>query len=226
MREVGGSWDGGSVGCEEMSPSDADSAVASEPRAKLASGPAAIGIGEVLDHVQTAGEASLPHVVEFRKVTKTYNPGGPNEFTAIRDVTFVVPDLVDKGEFVGVLGPSGCGKSTILRLIAGLRPQHPPTSGDVLVFGQPVQRPGAGPRHGLSGLHQLRSPQRARQRRLRPRMPGRGPQAPLRAGAAVDRQGRAERRARPVQVSPRAFRRHARSGWPSPRRSSCGRESS
>jgi NitT/TauT family transport system ATP-binding protein len=125
-----------------MSPSDADSAVASEPGAKLASGPAAIGIGEVLDHVQTADEASLPHVVEFRKVTKTYNPGRPNEFTAIRDVTFVVPDLDDKGEFVGVLGPSGCGKSTILRLIAGLRPQHPPTSGDVLVFGQPVQHPG------------------------------------------------------------------------------------
>src|SRR5271157_3365129 len=68
-----------SAAMNQMSPSDADSAVASEPGAKLAFGPAAIGIGEVLDHVQTAGEASLPHVVEFRKVTKTYNPGGPNE---------------------------------------------------------------------------------------------------------------------------------------------------
>ena len=54
-------------------------------------------------------------------------PGRSNEFTAIRDVTFVVEDLVGKGEFICVLGPSGCGKSTILRLIAGLRPQHPPT---------------------------------------------------------------------------------------------------
>ncbi|MGC8644134.1 MAG: ABC transporter ATP-binding protein [Isosphaeraceae bacterium] len=83
-----------------------------------------------------------PHVVEFRAVTKTYNPGGPNEFTAIRDVSFVVPDLYDKGEFIGILGPSGCGKSTILRLIAGLRPQHPATSGEVFVFGRPVERPG------------------------------------------------------------------------------------
>jgi NitT/TauT family transport system ATP-binding protein len=102
----------------------------------------AIGVGKVLDHVRKPEEAALPHVVEFRGVTKTYNPGGPNEFTAIRDVTFVVQDLVDKGEFVGILGPSGCGKSTILRLIAALRPQHPATRGDVLVFGKPVEHPG------------------------------------------------------------------------------------
>ena len=121
-----------------MSPSDADFAFASE----LSPTPASVGVGEVLDHVQTADEAAPPHVVEFREVTKTYNPGGPNEFTAIRGVTFVVPDLNDKGEFVGILGPSGCGKSTILRLIAGLSPQHPPTSGEVLVFGEPVQNPG------------------------------------------------------------------------------------
>jgi NitT/TauT family transport system ATP-binding protein len=101
-----------------------------------------VGVGEVLNHVKTPDEVRLPHVVEFRGVSKTYNPGGPGEFTAIKDVTFVVQDLVDKGEFIGVLGPSGCGKSTILRLIAGLRPQHPPTQGDVLVFGRPVERPG------------------------------------------------------------------------------------
>ena len=82
----------------------------------------------MLSHVRTTGEMSRPPVVEFRKVTKTYNAGRPNEFTAIRDVTFVVEDLEDKGEFISVLGPSGCGKSTILRLIAGLEPQHPATS--------------------------------------------------------------------------------------------------
>jgi NitT/TauT family transport system ATP-binding protein len=54
-----------------------------------------------------------------------------------------VQDLVDKGEFICILGPSGCGKSTILRLIAGLRPQHPPTSGEVLVMGRHVTGPGA-----------------------------------------------------------------------------------
>jgi NitT/TauT family transport system ATP-binding protein len=81
-------------------------------------------------------------VVQFQNVTKTYNAGRPNAYTAIRDVTFVVEDLVGRGEFVCVLGPSGCGKSTILRLIAGLPPQHPPSWGEVLVFGRPVAEPG------------------------------------------------------------------------------------
>jgi NitT/TauT family transport system ATP-binding protein len=102
-----------------------------------------IGMGEVLSHVRKPEEIKAPHVVEFRKVSKTYNQGKSNEFTAIRDVTFVVEDLPDKGEFICVLGPSGCGKSTILRLIAGLEPQHPPTRGEVLVLGKPVEAPGA-----------------------------------------------------------------------------------
>lgn len=101
-----------------------------------------VGMGQVLDHVRQPTEVARPHVVEFRGVTKTYNAGQPNAFTAIKDVTFVVEDLVDKGEFICVLGPSGCGKSTILRLIAGLGPQHPPTTGDVLVLGKPVSGPG------------------------------------------------------------------------------------
>ena len=84
-----------------------------------------------------------PPVVVFEHVTKTFNPGKKNAYTAIRDVTFTVEDLVDSGEFVTVVGPSGCGKSTILRLIAGLAPHHPPSEGQVLVFGKPVAEPGA-----------------------------------------------------------------------------------
>src|SRR5688572_20579683 len=102
-----------------------------------------VGMGQVLDHVRSPQEISRPAVVTFRDVTKTYNFGKPNAFTAIRNVTFVVEDLPNKGEFVCILGPSGCGKSTILRLIAGLEPQHPPTIGDVLVQGKPVEKPGA-----------------------------------------------------------------------------------
>ncbi len=96
----------------------------------------------MLDHVREGSELKRPHVVEFRQVTKTYNVDQSNMFTAIRDVSFVVEDKPDKGEFICILGPSGCGKSTILRLIAGLEPQHPPTLGRVLVLGNPVLGPG------------------------------------------------------------------------------------
>ena len=106
-----------------------------------------VGMSEVLGHVRTPAELARPSVVEFRKVSKTYNAGEPNAYTAIRDVTFVVEDLVAKGEFICTLGPSGCGKSTILRLIAGLEPQFPATTGEVLVFGRPVA--GAGPDRGM-----------------------------------------------------------------------------
>jgi NitT/TauT family transport system ATP-binding protein len=85
-----------------------------------------------------AAPAPPANVVDFQRVTKRFG-----DLTVIRDVTFFVTDLPDKGEFVALLGPSGCGKSTVLRLIAGLRPQHPPSSGTVLVGGKPVGPPGS-----------------------------------------------------------------------------------
>jgi NitT/TauT family transport system ATP-binding protein len=105
-------------------------------------GMAKVVVREAAPHAASAA-SPLPRVVEFRHVTKTYNAGQPNAYTAIRDVDFFVEDLPNKGEFICVLGPSGCGKSTILRLIAGLPPQHPATSGEVLMFGQPVVGPGS-----------------------------------------------------------------------------------
>ena len=104
---------------------------------------AEVGMGQVVDRFAKPKQNGYPRIVEFRNVTKTYNVGLPNESTAIRDVNFFVEDLPNKGEFVCILGPSGCGKSTILRLIAGLPPQHPATSGEVLVHGEPVYGPGA-----------------------------------------------------------------------------------
>ncbi len=86
--------------------------------------------------------ADKPLVVDFKNVGKTFELGTPREFTAIKDVTFSVEDVPNIGEFIGVLGPSGCGKSTMLRLIAGLAPQFPATSGSVLVHGAPVIEPG------------------------------------------------------------------------------------
>src|SRR5947207_766568 len=83
-----------------------------------------------------------PELVRFDKVTKSFGVG-PEARVAIQDVSFVVHDLPDKGELVAVVGPSGCGKSTVLRIIAGLRPHHPPTSGEAKVFGKSIERPGA-----------------------------------------------------------------------------------
>jgi NitT/TauT family transport system ATP-binding protein len=83
-------------------------------------------------------KVECPCIVEFRGVTKRFG-----SLTAIRDVTFAVEDRPDHGEFITILGPSGCGKSTVLRLIAGLRPHHPPSEGTVLVGAKPVEGPGA-----------------------------------------------------------------------------------
>jgi NitT/TauT family transport system ATP-binding protein len=88
------------------------------------------------------GVVPLPPVVEFRNVSKTFNPGTPQAFTALKDISFSVEDKPDYGEFIAIVGPSGCGKSTILNLIHGFSDVFPPTTGEVLVRGEHVCRPG------------------------------------------------------------------------------------
>jgi ABC-type nitrate/sulfonate/bicarbonate transport system ATPase subunit len=86
--------------------------------------------------------STLPPVIEFKGVTKTFNPGAPTQFTALKDVSFRVDDVPSYGEFIAIVGPSGCGKSTILNLVQGFSDVYPPTSGEVLVRGQRVSGPG------------------------------------------------------------------------------------
>jgi ABC-type nitrate/sulfonate/bicarbonate transport system ATPase subunit len=86
--------------------------------------------------------AALAPIVEFKNVSKTFNPGTPQAFTAIKDVTFRVDDIPGYGEFIAIVGPSGCGKSTVLNLIHGFDDVFPPTTGEVLVRNRPVTGPG------------------------------------------------------------------------------------
>ena len=100
-------------------------------------------------------------VVVFNKVTKTFGEG-PDAKVAIQDVSFTVDDYPNAGELVAIVGPSGCGKSTVLRIIAGLRPHFPPTSGEAHVFGKPVEEPGRRPRHGGPEVFAAAASERAR----------------------------------------------------------------
>jgi putative ABC transport system ATP-binding protein len=68
--------------------------------------------------------------VEARALVKRYRDQ-ESEVEALSDIDLEVP----RGEFVAVMGPSGSGKSTLLHLLGGL---DTPTSGDVLVDGQPL----------------------------------------------------------------------------------------
>jgi len=60
--------------------------------------------------------------------------GYPNAAPIFQDFSW----RVGRGETWAVIGPSGCGKTTLLYLLAGLRP---PTSGQILIDGQPLTRP-------------------------------------------------------------------------------------
>jgi NitT/TauT family transport system ATP-binding protein len=123
-------------------PAAAVAATAGAPAEAVAPSPspsAPAAGGEAAAPAAPLPPAPPPPIVSFDKVGKTYADG----FTAIRDVTFSIEDKPNEMEFITILGPSGCGKSTILRLIAGLPPQHPATTGSVLVLGRPVQGPGA-----------------------------------------------------------------------------------
>jgi NitT/TauT family transport system ATP-binding protein len=130
----------------EAEPSEEEKAAAAEKKRRARDSARMVAIDpKEIDELDPDHKAQTP-VVEFINVSKTYGEGA-SAFTAITDINFKVHDRPDHGEFVAILGPSGCGKSTVLRLIAGLSPQHPPTTGKVLVDGEEVNGPG--PQRGM-----------------------------------------------------------------------------
>ena len=77
------------------------------------------------------GGAAAPRI-ELRNVSFRYADGEP-------DVLVGVNLVIEPGESVAIVGPSGCGKSTLLKLLLGI---HAPTSGEVLIGGEPLARRG------------------------------------------------------------------------------------
>lgn len=57
----------------------------------------------------------------------------PNEAVILRDIDIEI----ESGSVIGLAGPSGCGKSTLVRVFLGV---IPPTRGQVLVFGHPLDQ--------------------------------------------------------------------------------------
>ena len=73
--------------------------------------------------------------VVLKDVSKQFHRKGSGTFDALSGVNLELGE----GEIYALVGPSGCGKSTILNLVAGF---DPATSGQVLVNGRPVTKPG------------------------------------------------------------------------------------
>jgi len=75
--------------------------------------------------------------LEVRHVTKVYNVRGAGQITALDDVGFTL----NSGQTIGLVGQSGSGKSTIAKILTQL---ERPTSGEVLLDGEPIPRRGKG----------------------------------------------------------------------------------
>jgi nitrate ABC transporter ATP-binding subunit len=88
-------------------------------------------------HSETVIHSPAPTIQPFlhiNNVSKVYDtPKGP--YTVLDGIDLTV----DEGEFVCVIGHSGCGKSTLLDMVSGFRQ---PSSGEVRLKGQVIERPG------------------------------------------------------------------------------------
>ena len=73
---------------------------------------------------------NVDNAVTVRNVFKNYD-----KVEALNDMSLDFP----RGQLTSLLGPSGCGKTTLLKIIAGLLE---PTSGEVMVNGEHVTKPG------------------------------------------------------------------------------------
>lgn len=69
----------------------------------------------------------MSELIEMTGLTKAYDAN----HVAVNNVTLRLP----RGKIIGLLGPNGSGKTTLIKMINGLLT---PTSGSILIGGQPV----------------------------------------------------------------------------------------
>ena len=58
----------------------------------------------------------MSEIIRVEHLKYVYNPGMPDETTALDDVSF----SVEEGDFVGIIGSTGSGKSTMVQHLNGL----------------------------------------------------------------------------------------------------------
>ena len=78
----------------------------------------------------------MSEIIRVEHLKYVYNPGMPDETTALDDVSF----SVGEGDFVGIIGSTGSGKSTLISHFNGL---NRPTSGRILIDGKDMWEQGA-----------------------------------------------------------------------------------
>jgi simple sugar transport system ATP-binding protein len=93
---------------------------------------------------QQAAPTTPAPVIEARGISKNFGL-----VSALRGVDLKLM----RGEVLGVVGDNGAGKSTLMKVLSGL---HPPTHGELLVDGQPVQfhSPRDARRRGIEMVYQ------------------------------------------------------------------------
>lgn len=84
-------------------------------------------------------------VLELRNVNKSFGP-----IDVLHDISL----KVNAGEVLCLLGDNGAGKSTLIKTLAGV---HQPTSGQILMDGEPTSftRPKEAQERGISTVHQF-----------------------------------------------------------------------
>lgn len=78
----------------------------------------------------------MSEIIRVEHLKYVYNPGMPDETTALDDMSF----RVEEGDFVGIIGSTGSGKSTLISHFNGL---NRPTSGRILIDGKDMWEQGA-----------------------------------------------------------------------------------